>query len=80
METLKQNRTAKRKVSELLGKIHLKEPNYIKVDVLGETLRLSGYVQSWTDRDNIEDVISNIAGIKSIINNLEIRTIPPTNV
>lgn len=71
-----ENAVTKAQVSQMLGTLGLAEPNYIHVEINEGTLFLTGYVQSWMDRDNIEDAARNIQGIDSIVNDLEIRAIP----
>ncbi|WP_186758062.1 BON domain-containing protein [Echinicola salinicaeni] len=71
-----ENSITKRQVADKLATLGLAEPNYVHIEINEGNLFLKGYVQSWMDRDNIEDLARSIPGIQSIVNDLEIRTIP----
>lgn len=74
-----ENAVTKRQVAQMLGTLDLAEPNYIHIEINEGNLFLKGYVQSWMDRDNIEDSARSIPGIASIVNDLEVRAIPQTD-
>ncbi|UCS92040.1 BON domain-containing protein [Echinicola marina] len=74
-----ENAVTKRQVAQMLGTLNLAEPNYVHIEINEGNLFLKGYVQSWMDRDNIEDSVRSIPGIESIVNDLEVKVIPQSD-
>ena len=74
-----ENAVTKRQVAQMLGTPNLAEPNYVHIEINEGNLFLKGYVQSWMDRDNIEDSVRSIPGIESIVNDLEVKVIPQSD-
>ena len=61
-----------RKIEEALTRQALREAKHIQVDVDGTTVKLSGMVHSWQERDAAQGVAWSAAGVHAVINELRV--------
>jgi osmotically-inducible protein OsmY len=61
-----------RKIQDALTRQALREAKHIQVDIDGTTVKLSGTVHSWQERNAVQGVVWSAPGVKSVINELRI--------
>jgi osmotically-inducible protein OsmY len=61
-----------RKIEEALTRQAVREAKHIEVNVDGTTVRLSGTVHSWQERDAAQGVAWTAPGVRTVINELNI--------
>lgn len=57
-----------RKIHEALTRLAKREAKHIPVDVDGTTMKLSGAVHSWQERDAARGVTGSAPGVRVIVN------------
>ena len=61
-----------RKIQEALTRQAIREAKHIQVDVDGTTVKLSGTVHSWQERDAVQGVAWSAPGVHAVINELRV--------
>lgn len=61
-----------RKIEEALTRQAIREARHIKVDVDGYTVRLTGTVHSWQERDAAQGVAWSAPGVRVVLNELHL--------
>ena len=61
-----------RKIHEALTRQAIRQAKLIQVDVEGTTVKVSGTVQSWQERDAAQDVAWSAPGVLAVVDGLRV--------